>query len=105
MLAESTFYKIISKNHLNDGAFSCTLLINEKHEIFTGHFPDLPIVPGVCTMQMIKELLEQHLQKKLRLITAGNLKFLSIINPVENPEIEIQISYASNDDGFIHADS
>ena len=40
------------------------LYINATHKIFEGHFPNQPVVPGVCMMQMIKEILEQVIGKE-----------------------------------------
>jgi 3-hydroxyacyl-[acyl-carrier-protein] dehydratase len=45
----------------------------------------MPIVPGVCMMQMAKELIEFRYGKKTRIIKAANLKFLSILNPQSIP--------------------
>ena len=55
-------------------------------------------------MQMIKELLEESIQKSLKLTSAGNIKFLSVINPIENPEIEIEVKYIVAEDGTYWAD-
>ena len=30
--------------------------LNAAHTIFKGHFPDQPILPGVCMLQMVKEV-------------------------------------------------
>ena len=39
------------------------LIINSNHKIFEGHFPNQPVVPGVCMMQMIKEITENVIGK------------------------------------------
>lgn len=76
---------------------SASLTLNESHEIFKGHFPGQPVVPGVCMMQSIKELVERHAGKKMTLVEADNMKFLSVIDPRENKEIQAKISYSKND--------
>jgi 3-hydroxyacyl-[acyl-carrier-protein] dehydratase len=68
-----------------------TISLNPAHEIFKGHFPDNPVVPGVCMMQMIKEVLEDHLDKKLQLIKADNIKFLSFIDPNQHEQVGLEI--------------
>ncbi|MBQ0740088.1 3-hydroxyacyl-ACP dehydratase, partial [Aquimarina celericrescens] len=35
-----------------------TITINKNHKIFKGHFPGNPVTPGVCMIQIIKELAE-----------------------------------------------
>jgi 3-hydroxyacyl-[acyl-carrier-protein] dehydratase len=70
--------------------------INPDHPIFEGHFPEIPVVPGVCMMQMVKELVEDFIGQKLRLSKAEHLKFLTIINPRENKLLQVDIAIISN---------
>lgn len=83
-----------------DNALKASLTINKSHKIFEGHFPSIPIVPGVCMMQMVKEILEKHVNKKLIVRNGDNMKFLSVINPTENAEIEATIQYESDGEGW-----
>ena len=78
------------------------LFINADHKIFEGHFPNQPVVPGVCMMQMIKEILEDVLGKETNLVTAAELKFLAVINPQENNLIHASINYATDESGSIN---
>jgi len=73
----------------NTTGFEATVLLDESHPIFRGHFPGNPILPGVCSLQVIQELLETHLDKKLWLTSSSNVKFLAIINPKENPSLHL----------------
>ena len=63
------------------------LSLNAQHVIFQAHFPEEPITPGVCIIQIACELLENHLQHRLVLKKIKNVKFLSVISPVNTPEI------------------
>ena len=74
-----------------------TLLINAAHKIFDGHFPGQPVVPGVCMMQMVKEILEQVTEKKTDLIKSSEMKFLAIINPSQNNNISTTLKYTIDD--------
>ncbi len=76
------------------------ITINANHEIFKGHFPGNPIMPGVCMMQIIKELIEKVLDKKLFLQTSTNIKFMAKINPDINPDLQINIIY-SEEEGIL----
>ncbi len=78
-----------------------SLVINADHRIFEGHFPGQPVVPGVCMVQMVKEILEQVLGKSTDLVSAAEMKFLSVINPVENNIIQAILNYAIIEDGRI----
>ncbi len=71
-----------------------TLLINAAHKIFNGHFPGQPVVPGVCMMQMVKEIMETVTGKKTDLIKSQEMKFLAIIDPSQNNNISATLKYA-----------
>ena len=78
------------------------LFINADHKIFEGHFPNQPVVPGVCMMQMIKEILEQVIGKETSLLQALDMKFLAVINPLENNLIHASIKYTTDENGAIN---
>ena len=78
------------------------LLINSNHKIFDGHFPNQPVVPGVCMMQMIKEITEEVVGKETNLVLAVDMKFLAVINPLENNLIHASIKYTTDESGAIN---
>jgi 3-hydroxyacyl-[acyl-carrier-protein] dehydratase len=69
------------------------LELNPSHRIFDGHFPGEPVVPGVCMIQMIKEVLETVVGRETRLFKADYLKFLAIIDPRKNKTIWAELQY------------
>lgn len=52
MLLEN-FYKIIHRKEREDGKREIEIELNPGHALYQGHFPGQPVVPGVCTLQMI----------------------------------------------------
>lgn len=68
----------------NDTGVTVTIQIHKEHEIFMGHFPGNPVMPGVCMIQIIKELTEKATGKELFLSVSSNIKFMTIINPEKN---------------------
>lgn len=86
---------------VNNDTISAQITFNEKHEIFKGHFPDNPIVPGVLQVQVVKDLTEQGLQRGLLLTNSKNIKFLNFISPVDNKNVSISINYQILDDNSI----
>lgn len=72
-----------------DGSITCGVSYDAAHEIFKGHFPGNPIVPGVCTMAMVKALLEAAVKEKLLLKEASNVKFLGLITPLMSPVLSL----------------
>jgi 3-hydroxyacyl-[acyl-carrier-protein] dehydratase len=94
-MLQGNFYKILD-NQSDSDCVNVLLELNPEHHIFEGHFPQVPVVPGVCMMQMVKELVEDFVGKPLRLSKADHLKFLTIINPRENKLLQVDIAITSN---------
>lgn len=67
--------------------------LSGAHPIFEGHFPDMPILPGVCQVQMCSEILERIVERKIALSDANSIKFLSFINPNETQSFNIEMSW------------
>ena len=82
-----------------DGEFSCRIVFNGDHDIFKGHFPGNPVVPGVCTMEIVKELLQQQVGKPLMLRSTGNVKFLQLVTPDVEPVMKI--SWKADEAGYV----
>ena len=83
----------IRKLEKADFEIKADLVINAGHKIFEGHFPGHPVVPGVCMMEMVKEIMEEVIGKKTNLVSAAEMKFLAIINPEENTDIQAALTY------------
>lgn len=94
----NNFYTILESN-TNEKGLSVLVKIDKEHSIFEGHFPNHPVTPGVCTMQIIKELSEEHLGKKLMLKMARNVKFMAIINPQQNEDVRFDLAIDTDENG------
>lgn len=94
-MLQGNFYTVLN-NQSNGSSVNALLELNPEHHIFDGHFPQIPVVPGVCMMQMVKELVEDFTGQRLRLSKAEHLKFLSIIDPRQNRLLDVDISIHSN---------
>jgi 3-hydroxyacyl-[acyl-carrier-protein] dehydratase len=73
------------------------LEINPAHAIFEGHFPGQPVVPGVCLMQMVKEIAEKVLGKETRLVKADQVKFLAPLVPAENQPLQMELKFRARE--------
>lgn len=92
------FYKVQQLTQNEGGNHTATVLLNAGHDIFKGHFPGNPVTPGVCMMQIIKELTQQITGEKLMMKQATNVKFMALINPETNPELKIELEVKDNGD-------
>jgi len=91
------FYTLQSYEKTESGNFTAQISLNKDHDIFKGHFPGNPVTPGVCMMQIVKELTEEFTGSSLFLKTASNVKFMAIINPFETPDLKIQLDITENE--------
>ena len=85
---------------LNNSVLTADVKINSVSEVFKGHFPNNPVMPGVMQIQLVKEVIELHLGKTITLQTIGRCKFLAVLNPEVTPEVSVSIKLNMTDDGI-----
>jgi len=93
------FYTIVAQQQPDAQSINTTIALNAAHPIFEGHFPDQPVVPGVCMMQIIQELVSGAVGKKLLIEKAANMKFLNMVDPVQQPQVNVDITYSTVEEG------
>ena len=81
-------YKI-KDNHVRNDIQTATIVLNPENEVFKGHFPGNPVTPGVCMLQIIKELTESRVGYSLFMQKITNVKFMAVINPEKTPDLII----------------
>lgn len=91
------FYTLNSLEKQDAENYLCTLTLNSQHAIFKGHFPGNPITPGVCMMQIIKNLTEEITGYKLFLAKTTNVKFMALINPINHPILQLTLTIQHKD--------
>lgn len=93
MLIEG-FYQIISTEEKEECEFVASVRLNKDHQVYQAHFPGNPITPGVCTIQILKDIVCLKFNKILVFNQISNVKFLNVINPLETPEIDFIIKFS-----------
>lgn len=63
--------------------------------IYKAHFPEQPITPGVCIIQIATELISEMQAQKIELSRISNAKFLVVINPENTKEVTYKIKKIS----------
>jgi 3-hydroxyacyl-[acyl-carrier-protein] dehydratase len=91
----------ITKIEHQSNLVHASLDVNKDSEIFKGHFPGQPVVPGACMLQIVKDVLETALNIPLVLKKAGHLKFISMIDPRVARELQMEISYKLGEEEII----
>lgn len=93
------FYKVNTLETV-ENMTTAAITINKNHEVFQGHFPGNPVTPGVCMMQIIKELTEEIVSEKLFMQSSSNIKFMAIINPEKTPDLILTLDISKTEVGY-----
>ncbi|NQV02729.1 MAG: 3-hydroxylacyl-ACP dehydratase [Bacteroidia bacterium] len=108
-MLQGTFFHILQISENKDEAilgslastFQVVISLDPDHPVYQGHFPGNPVVPGVCQIRMITEIISEITRKEVRLLEADTIKFLSMINPGEHPELTVDCTLKETEDGSI----
>ncbi len=90
MTLKNDFFTIIN-SETGDEGIAYNVRLNPDHFIYKAHFPEMPVTPGVCIIQMALEILQEHCGEKLHLMFLKNVKFLSVISPEQDANISFVI--------------
>lgn len=99
-MLQNKFFDIIRITNTEDYIqYDVSLL--PDYEVYKGHFPEQPISPGVCNIQMIKECVEHHLQRPLLLGEIRQCRLTELITPQKYPELQVRLYLEpQTDDGI-----
>jgi len=75
--------------------------LNPACVIYKAHFPEQPVTPGVCIIEIAHELLEEFYQCSFFVRMVKNVKFLSIITPDTTQDISYELVLKEEDSGMI----
>ena len=65
-------------------------------DLFSGHFPGNPILPGIFQIEMVKYVLEKSYDKYLRIKSVKKTKFSALIHPEKKVCLDITINKEEN---------
>ena len=95
MRLEGNFYKVITIDQI-ENSYKIEVELFANHSIYNGHFPQKPVVPGVCTLTIIKECIEKIYSNSVHFKAIKECKYLSALIPQEG--LRIIINLAIEDD-------
>lgn len=75
-MLQGSFYDILQSNQ-----DAYTICFNASHPIFSGHFPEHPIVPGACIVQIAEELAALSYGYPIRFTAICDLKLRQPVTP------------------------
>ena len=71
--------------------YRISVMFIAEHSVFMGHFPGNPVVPGVCSLQMIIECAGKVLGYPVKMINMPIVKFLEMIRPSSDKVLEMDL--------------
>ena len=80
-----------------EGHYAFRVRLDASHPVYRGHFPGHPVLPGVCTLQLVRECLNRGTGRRFRYAAIRECKFLGMIVPQADTLLDIDIRLA--DDG------
>ncbi|MCX6281289.1 MAG: 3-hydroxyacyl-ACP dehydratase [Bacteroidetes bacterium] len=97
-MLKGKLYNVIAKELIQEGTemakvqkVAISIVLDGSNAIFGGHFPGNPVLPGVCQVGMVREVAEEILGCRLLLSKASQVKYLSLISPLENPSLTLNL--------------
>jgi 3-hydroxyacyl-[acyl-carrier-protein] dehydratase len=95
MILKDNLYSIASQSTAGNRA-DFRVALNADNFIYKAHFPDNPITPGVCLIQMAVELYAAAAGGSYRIGMLKNVKFTAPISPLEFAQIDVGIEFEGN---------
>lgn len=98
MLLKDKFYHIESETPQADGTTAYDVTLLPECEVYRGHFPNKPVAPGVCEIEMVKELTVRQAGRPLRLVTVNLCRFKAVASPTVCPRVTVTLSLTPVED-------
>ena len=95
MELKNSLYQITGKE-TNGTAVSYDLQLDASHVIYQAHFPGEPITPGVCIIQMAKELLEDHTGTAYEI----SVDKITVAEDTKKSKVQVQVKDIGTDTQF-----
>ncbi len=103
-LEPKNYYSTLNFEVPEEGICRATIQLDPQHPIFAGHFPDMPVLPGVCMVKMVRETLERRYAQPMRMASARSVKLLNVLDPNKNPYLRLVLNTLDMSDGSIGID-
>lgn len=94
------FYTIAQQQSTGEGQYEISVKLNPEAAVYKGHFPGQPVAPGVCLVQMVKELANGVLSEQLQLKEAQQIKFLAAADPNKIELLTIILELQQQDSSY-----
>lgn len=94
------FYETIYTER-SEGKIRTKIRLNGEHFVYAAHFPGKPVTPGVCLIQICKEIMEKEIGLRLSILNLKSVKFLQLIVPAQTPLIDVYLSIKEENKNYV----
>lgn len=91
-------YDIKTLTSQGGSSYSAQVGINPEDPIFSGHFPGQPVLPGVCTLAILKDCIHKSTNKRLIYCEMAQCKFTGMVDPSVSGILNIDFTLAMTED-------
>lgn len=95
MTLGSEFFTITDFERRTDG-FCCKVVLSAEHPVYGGHFPAQAVVPGVCTLIVIRECAGVALGRDVVFAAIRECKFVSALLPCDGLTLVLNFSLSES---------
>lgn len=93
MLLEDRFYHLDSWRQ-EDGHAEFSISLLPDCDVYRGHFPGHPVCPGVCEMQLLKELVAHAVGHRLTISHIKRCRLTAVATPTTCPKLKADVQYS-----------
>lgn len=97
------YYIIDSVLRKEDGTVCFNISLCKDSVVYKGHFPNYPISPGVCNIQMIKECAEYIVGRHLQIQYIQQCRLTTLVTPLKHHQLEVNIHLQEEDTYILKA--
>lgn len=90
-MLKDNLYTVSSIEKRSDDSYAVGIALDASHNIFKGHFPGQPVLPGVCLIEMVKEILTTIKEKPYKLENANQIKYVQLVDPNASPTLNMSL--------------
>jgi len=87
----------------NEEETTLTLALRDCAQVFDGHFPELPILPGVAQIDWALRLAQRHFLIEGRFSGLRQLRFQRILSPDDDVSLTLRFSPEKKEVRFVYA--
>lgn len=95
MLLEDKFYHLDSW-HAEEGQAEFGISLLDDCDVYRGHFPGHPVCPGVCEMQLLKELVAHAVGSELTISHIKRCRLTAVATPAVCPKLRVEAQISKN---------